>query len=171
MPGGLCRLTAGLSVLLQMPLVACHRPEWRVRPVCLCLKQWGLFLELEANLWQGQSMRLVHGHGIPTSLCMCILWDQAHQKCCTSVFRPPIIVCVGTTASAGLSVFVTLSIFLPESCCRHTCMAGFSNETWSSGLCGCLLTGLCPLFQKNLAQQNRGASVPQCRMYHRRTSG
>jgi hypothetical protein len=56
-------------------------------------------------------MRLVHGHGIPTSLCMCILWDQAHQKRCASVLEPPIIVCVGTTASAGLSVFVTLSMF------------------------------------------------------------
>ena len=123
MPGGLCRLTAGLSVLLQMPLVACHRPEWRVRPVCLCLKQWGLFPELEANLWQGQSMRLVHGHGIPTSLCMCILWDQAHQKRCASVLRPPIIVCVGTTVSAGLSVFVTLSTFFLESCCRHAWQA------------------------------------------------
>jgi hypothetical protein len=50
LPDGLCRLTAGLSVSFQRPFVARHRPEWQLRPVCLCLKQWALFPELNIEM-------------------------------------------------------------------------------------------------------------------------
>jgi hypothetical protein len=159
-------------VVVIIPEAFCRPPSSRVAAFgrsAFAQKQWARFPELKETVWQGQSMRLVHGHGIPTSLCMCILWDQAHQKRCASVLRPPIIVCVGTTASAGLSVFVTLSIF----CWNHVVdmhgrLLKRNSVFWSVWMPAYRPM---PTFSKNLAQQKRGASVPQCRMYHRRTSG
>ena len=113
LPDVMCRLTAGLSVSFQRPFVARHRPEWQLRPVCLCLKQWALFPELNIEMCiRDNRCDLCMGMEYPPAFA-CAFCGTRHIRnaahLCSDL--PLFIVCVGTTASAGLSVFVTLSIF------------------------------------------------------------